>query len=88
MIAAITHASQVFYQKKGEGLDIRLTRFDGQVGIVKCLQEHKEKTIEIVQSIKRISSHNVHITTVGTSGTIHSLLHRPVLKTLRKTNHK
>jgi len=56
--------------KKG----IILIRFDGKKGIVKCKHTDKESTIKLLKSIKNISSLKINIETVGTSGTIKSLI--------------
>jgi len=54
-------------------IGVRLIKFDGNKGIVKCKHTDKEKTIKLLKSIKNISQHKVSIETIGTSGTIKSL---------------
>jgi RNase P/RNase MRP subunit POP5 len=53
---------------------IYLTRFDGEKGIVCCSHIEKENTIRLLKSIDVISSQNVTVETLGTSGTIKSLI--------------
>ena len=57
-------------------MGIYLVRFDGQKGIVKCNHIEKENTIKLLKSIKKISSYNVSIETLGTSGTIKALIRK------------
>lgn len=57
-------------KKKG----IRLIRFDGYAGILKCDHVEKEKAIKLLQSIKKIGSKDVEVETIATSGTIRSLI--------------
>ncbi len=54
-------------------MGLKLIRFDGFWGIVKCNHIEKEKTISLLQSIKKIKSNKVQVQTVGTSGTIKTL---------------
>ena len=49
-------------------MGLRLIRFDGKKGIIKCNHIEKENTIELLKSIK-----NVNIKPIGTSGTIKAL---------------
>ena len=55
-------------------MGIYLIRFNGEQGIVKCNHVEKENTIKLLKSIKQISSDKVKIETLGTSGTIKTLL--------------
>jgi RNase P/RNase MRP subunit POP5 len=55
-------------------MGIFLIRFDERSGIVKCNHIEKENTIKLLKSIKKISSNNVDIETLGTSGTIKTLI--------------
>jgi RNase P/RNase MRP subunit POP5 len=61
------------YHRYTIDMGLRLIRFDGTGGIIKCNHIEKDKTISILNSIKRIESHNVKIETLYTSGTIKSL---------------
>jgi RNase P/RNase MRP subunit POP5 len=60
-------------------LGIFLIRFDQGKGIVKCNHIEKENTIKLLKSIKKISSNNVDIETLGTSGTIKTLIKKHMM---------
>jgi RNase P/RNase MRP subunit POP5 len=60
-------------------MGIRLIRFDGMTGIVKCNHTEKEKTIKLLQSIVKISSQKVQVETFGTSGTIKALMRKHIV---------
>ena len=49
-------------------------RFDGFKGIIRCNQMNKDDTIHLLKSIKKISSNDIEIITLGTSGTIKGLI--------------
>jgi len=55
-------------------MGIYLIRFDGIKGIVRCKHIEKDNTIKLLTSINEISSIKVNIRTLGTSGTIKSLV--------------
>ena len=55
-------------------MGIRLIRVHENRGIVKCNHIEKDKTINLLRSIKKISSIKISIDTVGTSGTIKALI--------------
>lgn len=57
-------------------MGIRLIRFDGSTGIIKCNHTEKENTIKLLRSIKKIISKDVSIETLGTSGTIKALIRK------------
>ena len=61
-------------------MGIYVIRFDGVKGIVKCNHTEKDNTIKLLKSIKKISSNKVEIDTLGTSGTIKSLLRKHMEK--------
>jgi RNase P/RNase MRP subunit POP5 len=44
------------------------------MGIVKCKHTQKDSTIKLLRSIKTISSNKIDIETLGTSGTIKTLI--------------
>jgi len=54
--------------------DFYLVRFDGFKGILRCRHTEKENAIKLLKSIKKIDSCPIHIKTLGTSGTIKSLI--------------
>jgi RNase P/RNase MRP subunit POP5 len=60
-------------------MGIYLVRFDGHRGVVKCNHIEKENTIKLLKSIKKISSYNVSIETLGTSGTIKALIRKHMI---------
>jgi len=55
-------------------MGLRLIWFDGEKGILRCSHLEKENTIKLLRSIKSVSSGKVEIETLGTSGTIKSLV--------------
>jgi len=57
-------------------MGIYLIRFDGRKGIVKCNHIDKDNTINLLTSIDNINSHKIKIKTLGTSGTIKSLIRK------------
>ena len=60
-------------------MNIRLIRFDGTNGIVKCNHVEKENIIKLLKSIKKVSSKKIEIETVGTSGTIKALIKKHMI---------
>lgn len=60
-------------------MGIYLVRFDGHRGVVKCKHIEKENTIKLLKSIKKVSSYNVSIETLGTSGTIKALIRKHMI---------
>jgi RNase P/RNase MRP subunit POP5 len=60
-------------------MGIYLVRFDGHRGVVKCNHIEKENTIKLLKSIKKISSYNISIETLGTSGTIKALIRKHMI---------
>jgi len=62
------------FNKNCESMGIRLISFDGKKGIVKCTHTEKENTIKLLNSIKNISLNEIDIKTIGTSGTIKTLI--------------
>ncbi len=61
-------------------MGIYLTKFDGEKGIVRCNHIEKENTIKLLRSINKIYSNEVEIKTLGTSGTIKSLMKKHMEK--------
>lgn len=64
------------FNKEYNELGLSLLRFDGYWGIIRCNHTQKEKTIEILNSIKKIKDNKVKIETLGTSGTIKTLIRK------------
>ena len=61
------------FNKSCKDLGICLIRFDGEKGILRCNHTEKEKTIELIESIKTINGEDLKFKTIATSGTIKSL---------------
>lgn len=80
MIKEIRKQCQNLFNKDYKEMGLFLTRFDGEKGIIKCNHVEKEKTIMLLKSIHKVSSKTVEIETVGTSGTIKSLLKKHMSK--------
>ena len=74
MLKEIQRQCKYIFNKDCKEMGMRLIRFDGTVGILKCSHLEKENTIMLLQSIKKIESKNVEVVTVATSGTIRSLV--------------
>jgi len=74
MINVIRNQSRNIFNQESKKYGIYLIRFNGEEGIVKCNHIEKEKTIQLLTSINEISSKKVNIETVGTSGTIKTLI--------------
>ena len=65
---------QNLFSKKCKDLGIYLIRFNQKYGIVKCNHLEKDKTIKLIKSIQKINLTDVKIETLGTSGTIKTLV--------------
>jgi RNase P/RNase MRP subunit POP5 len=61
------------FGKDVKEMGLWLMRFNGQIGILKCKYHEKDRTIQLLRSIKIIGVHPVSVITVATSGTIRSL---------------
>jgi len=65
---------KLLFNKDYRELGIYLIRFNKDMGIVRCKHTQKENTINLLRSIKSISSNKLDIETLGTSGTIKTLI--------------
>ena len=74
MISEIRKKCRTLFNKDCAEMRVYLIRFDGETGIVRCGHIEKENTIKLLRSITAISDKDVIIETVGTSGTIKSLI--------------
>jgi RNase P/RNase MRP subunit POP5 len=74
MINEIKEQCKHVFKKDCNEMNVRLIRFDGKKGIIKCNHVEKENAIRLLRSIKKISSKKIEIETVGTSGTIKALI--------------
>ena len=80
MIYEIKKNSFNLFNQNLSEMGIYLIRFDGCRGIIKCNNMNKEKTIQLLKSIKKISSNDIEIITLGTSGTIKGLINKHMQK--------
>jgi len=80
MIAEIRKKCKEFNNKND--FEAFLTRFNGKQGIIRCNHLDKEDVITLIYSIKSISNDIVEIKTLGTSGTIKSLIKKHMDKSL------
>ncbi len=55
-------------------MGIRIIRFQENKGIIRCNHIEKDNTINLLRSIKELSSSKIKIDTLGTSGTIKALI--------------
>lgn len=67
---------QNLFNKECKDLGIYLIKLNQKYGIVKCNHLEKDKTIKLINSIKKVNLTNVKIETLGTSGTIKTLLNK------------
>ena len=74
MLGELREQCKCIFNKDCKEMGIRLIRFDGTAGIVKCSHVEKENTMMILRSIKKIASKKVEVKTIATSGTIRSLI--------------
>ena len=74
MIDTIRNQSVLFFLKDFREMGLFIIRFDGKQGIIRCKHTSKDDTITLLKSITEINNHKVKIDTVGTSGTIKSLV--------------
>jgi len=74
LIHEIRKQCRDLFKKDCNSMGIYLIRFNGEQGIVKCNHVEKEKTIKLLKSIRQVSSVKVEIETLGTSGTIKTLI--------------
>jgi len=74
MIKELRRQCSYLFNKDCDEMGIRLIRFDGTAGIIKCNHVEKENTIKLLRSIKKITTKEIEVTTLATSGTIRSLM--------------
>ena len=74
MLREIRRQCKFIFNKDCREMGIRLIRFDGVAGILKCNHLEKENAIMLLKSIKKIGSKDVEVVTIATSGTIRSLV--------------
>jgi len=62
------------YGKSCRNKNFYLVRFNGYKGILRCKNTEKDNAIKLLKKIENINNKKIKIKTVGTSGTIKSLL--------------
>jgi len=76
MIREIRRQCRHIFDKDCREMGVYLVNFDGAKGIVRCNHVEKENTILLLESIDKVSSCDVVLKTVGTSGTIKTLVRK------------
>jgi ribonuclease P/MRP protein subunit POP5 len=76
IIEEIRKKCPFFFEKDCKEVGIYLIRYNDGKGIVRCKHTDKETTIKLLKSINKISDNKVIIETIGTSGTIKSLVRK------------
>ncbi|MFH1101640.1 MAG: Rpp14/Pop5 family protein [Methanobacteriota archaeon] len=82
LISTIIQSYQTHYNT--DNIFFRITRFNGNAGILKCSHQEKTRMIHALQAIQTIASIPVKVRTVVTSGTIKSVVQHPQMKTLSR----
>lgn len=72
----IIHQCKLIFDKECKEMGIKLIKFNGNQGILKCNHFEKENAIKLLKSVKKIASKKVKIDTIATSGTIKSLINK------------
>ena len=76
MIREIRRQCRHIFDKDCKEMGVYLVNFDGVRGIVRCNHVEKDNTIMLLESIDKVSSQDVVLKTVGTSGTIKTLIRK------------
>jgi len=74
IITEIRKQCNILFKKDIRELGIYLIKLNKDMGIVRCKHTQKDNTIKLLNSIKSISSNKLGIQTLGTSGTIKTLI--------------
>ena len=74
LIQEIRKQCKDLFKNDCKSMGIYLIRFNGEQGIVKCNHVEKENMIKLLKSIRQVSSVKLEIETLGTSGTIKTLI--------------
>jgi len=74
MIITIKSTCQHLFHTHPKTYGFFLTRFKDNKGILRCHHTEKQKAITLLTSITTIQSYDVTIETIGTSGTIKTLI--------------
>jgi RNase P/RNase MRP subunit POP5 len=62
------------YNRTCKEMGLFLIRFDGITGIIKCNHIEKDNAINLLKNIRNIGLFKIEIETLGTSGSIKSLI--------------
>jgi RNase P/RNase MRP subunit POP5 len=76
LIQALRQQINELFSKTAKELGLWVVKFNGTTGIIKCNYKEKEHAIQLLQSLKKIGSKSVIVTTYTTSGTIHGITHK------------
>lgn len=74
IVLEIRNKCTELYKDKCKKMGIFLVRFDGNEGVLRCKHIEKENVINLLNSINRINKNDAIVKTIGTSGTIKSLI--------------
>jgi ribonuclease P/MRP protein subunit POP5 len=76
IIGEIQKECTSLFDKECRELGIFLVRYNDEKGIIRCKHTEKDNTIKLLKSIKKIDAKKVTVETLGTSGTIKSLVRK------------
>ena len=67
------------FNKNIKNMGIRVIKFNGDFGIIRCNYLEKDNIIKLLNSINKINNNKIKIKTIATSGTIKSLENKHML---------
>jgi RNase P/RNase MRP subunit POP5 len=76
IISALQQQCKNLFGKNCKALGIFLTRYNANRGVIRCFHTETTETIQLLRSIQRINDKKVTVDTIGTSGTIKTLLRK------------
>ena len=82
----IERTARNLYPKDVRNMRLKLVRFNGREGMLRCSHLYKNETIQLLYSMDKLENESIKIETVGTSGTIRSLNRKFFGGRLRKQN--
>lgn len=74
LIQTLRQQTQDLFSKTTKELGLWVIHFDGTIGIIKCDHTEKERTIQLLHSMKKIGLKSVCFVTNATSGTIRGII--------------
>jgi RNase P/RNase MRP subunit POP5 len=86
MIIALNDNVRLFFKETNTPNWLRLIRFDGTVGILKCPLDRKKTVSDMLKTIHHIALQPVQIETIAMSGTIHALLKNSKMSQKNRTD--